>query len=40
MVAMDSTVHLRFILHEDPDASLALYRDCPGVLVLLRNGLG
>jgi hypothetical protein len=28
---MDITIHLTFLPHNDPDASLAFYRDTPGI---------
>src|SRR5438094_10138652 len=44
MTAMDITVHWTFLPHDDPDASLAFYRDrpevVPVVLLLLRAGPG
>jgi predicted enzyme related to lactoylglutathione lyase len=38
MAAMDITIHATFIPHEDPDASLAFYRDTLGFEV--RNDVG
>jgi hypothetical protein len=42
MTAMDITIHASFLPHNDPDASLAFYRDrpevVPVVLLLLRAG--
>ncbi len=42
--AMDITIHGTFLPHDDPDASLAFYRDrpelVPVVLLLLRAGPG
>src|ERR1022692_2812703 len=42
MTAMDITIHASFLPHNDPDASLAFYRDRPEVVpvVLLSCGLG
>jgi hypothetical protein len=44
VTAMDITIHLTFLPHDDPDASLAFYRDrpevVPVVLLLLRAGPG
>ena len=44
MTAMDITIHASFLPHDDPDASLAFYRDrwevAPVVLLLLRAGPG
>ena len=44
MTAMDITIHASFLPHNDPDASLAFYRDrrevVPLVLLLLRAGPG
>jgi hypothetical protein len=41
---MDITIHAGFLPHDDPDASLAFYRDhaevVPVVLLLLRAGSG
>jgi catechol 2,3-dioxygenase-like lactoylglutathione lyase family enzyme len=38
MTAMDITIHLSFLPHNDPDASLAFYRDTLGFEV--RNDVG
>jgi catechol 2,3-dioxygenase-like lactoylglutathione lyase family enzyme len=38
MTAMDITIHASFLPHEDPDASLAFYRDALGFEV--RNDVG
>jgi predicted enzyme related to lactoylglutathione lyase len=38
MTAMDLTIHSSFLPHEDPDASLAFYRDTLGFEV--RNDVG
>ncbi len=42
VAAMDITIHARFVPHDDPDASLAFYRDRPEVVpvvpLLLRAG--
>jgi catechol 2,3-dioxygenase-like lactoylglutathione lyase family enzyme len=38
MTAMDITIHASFLPHEDPDASLAFYRDILGFEV--RNDVG
>ena len=38
MTAMDITVHSTFLPHDDPDASLAFYRDTLGFEV--RNDVG
>ena len=38
MTAMDSTIHSAFLPHDDPDASLAFYRDTLGFEV--RNDVG
>jgi catechol 2,3-dioxygenase-like lactoylglutathione lyase family enzyme len=38
MTAMDLTIHMTFLAHEDPDASLAFYRDILGFEV--RNDVG
>jgi catechol 2,3-dioxygenase-like lactoylglutathione lyase family enzyme len=35
---MDITIHARFLPHDDPDASLAFYRDTLGFEV--RNDVG
>ena len=44
MTAMDITIHPSFLPHDDPDASLAFYRDRPEVVpvvpLLLRAGPG
>ena len=44
MTVMDITIHLSFLPHDDPDASLAFYRDrpevVPVVLLLLRAAPG
>ncbi len=42
MTAMDITIHASFLPHNDPDASLAFYRDRPEVVpvVLLRLRAG
>jgi hypothetical protein len=44
MTVMDITIHGTFLPHDDPDASLAFYRDrseaVPVVLLLLQAGLG
>jgi AraC-like DNA-binding protein len=44
VTAMDITIHASFLPHDDPDASLAFYRDrpevVPVVLLLLRAGPG
>ena len=44
VTAMDVTIHASFLPHDDPDASLAYYRDrpeaVPVVLLLLRAGPG
>jgi hypothetical protein len=44
VTAMDITIHANFLPHDDPDASLAFYRDrpevVPVVLLLLRAGPG
>jgi hypothetical protein len=42
MTAMDITIHAAFLPHDDPDASLAFYRDRPEVIpvVLLLLGAG
>jgi len=44
VTAMDITIHASFLPHNDPDASLAFYRDrrevVPLVLLLLRAGPG
>jgi hypothetical protein len=41
---MGITIHASLLPHDDPDASLAFYRDrpemVPVVLLLLRAGLG
>jgi hypothetical protein len=41
---MDITIHASFLPHDDPDVSLAFYRDrpevVPVVLLLLRAGSG
>jgi uncharacterized glyoxalase superfamily protein PhnB len=38
MIAMDITIHASFLPHDDPDASLAFYRDTLGFEV--RNDVG
>jgi catechol 2,3-dioxygenase-like lactoylglutathione lyase family enzyme len=38
MTAMDTTIHASFLPHEDPEASLAFYRDTLGFEV--RNDVG
>ena len=38
MTAMDLTIHFTFLPHDDPDASLAFYRDTVGFEV--RNDVG
>jgi catechol 2,3-dioxygenase-like lactoylglutathione lyase family enzyme len=38
MTAMDITIHMAFLPHDDPDASLAFYRDTLGFEV--RNDVG
>jgi catechol 2,3-dioxygenase-like lactoylglutathione lyase family enzyme len=38
MTAMDITIHSSFLPHDDPDASLAFYRDTLGFEV--RNDVG
>jgi hypothetical protein len=38
MTAMDITIHASFLPHDDPDASLAVYRDTLGFEV--RNDVG
>ncbi len=38
MIAMDLTIHTTFLPHDDPDASLAFYRDTLGFEV--RNDVG
>jgi len=38
MTAMDITIHASFLPHDDPDASLAFYRDTLGFEV--RNDVG
>ena len=38
MTAMDITIHTTFLPHDDPDASLAFYRDTLGFEV--RNDVG
>ncbi len=38
MTVMDITIHQTFLPHDDPDASLALYRDTLGFEV--RNDVG
>jgi len=38
MTAMDLTIHASFLPHDDPDASLAFYRDTLGFEV--RNDVG
>ena len=38
MTAMDITIHASFLPHDDPDASLAFYRDALGFEV--RNDVG
>jgi AraC-like DNA-binding protein len=44
VTAMDIAIHASFLPHDDPDASLAFYRDrpevVPVVLLLLRAGAG
>jgi len=41
LTAMDITIHASLLPHDDPDASLAFYRDRPEVvLLLLRAGPG
>jgi hypothetical protein len=42
MTAMDITIHASLLPHDDPDASLAFYRDHPEVVpvVLLRARAG
>ena len=42
MTAMSTTIHASFLPRDDPDASLAFYRDRPEVVpvVLLRAGPG
>ena len=44
MTAMDITIHATFLPHDDPDSSLAFYRDraevVPVVLLLSRAGPG
>ncbi len=44
MTAMDITIQGSFLPHDDPDASLAFYRDrpevVPVVLLFLRAGPG
>jgi hypothetical protein len=39
VTGMDITVHARFHPHDDPDASVAFYRDRP-VVLLVRAGPG
>jgi catechol 2,3-dioxygenase-like lactoylglutathione lyase family enzyme len=38
MIGMDITIHMSFLPHDDPDASLAFYRDTLGFEV--RNDVG
>ena len=38
MTAMDITIHMTFLPHDDPDASLAFYRDTLGFEI--RNDVG
>ena len=39
VTVMDIAIHASFLPHDDPDASLAFYRDCPEVVpVVLRRG--
>ena len=44
MTAMDIAIHMTFLPHDDPDASLAFYRDrpevVPVVVLLLQAGPG
>lgn len=40
MKAMDITIHASFLPHDDPDASLAFYRDALGFEVRLDVGKG
>jgi hypothetical protein len=44
VTVMDITIHASFLAHDDPDASLAFYRDrpevVPVVLLVLRAGPG
>ena len=40
MTAMDITIHASFLPHDDPDASLAFYRDTLGFEVRLDVGYG
>jgi catechol 2,3-dioxygenase-like lactoylglutathione lyase family enzyme len=40
MTAMDITIHGTFLPHDDPDASLALYRDTLGFEVRPDVGYG
>ena len=40
MTAMDITIHSSFLPHDDPDASLAFYRDTLGFEVRLDVGKG
>ena len=40
MTAMDITIHASFLPHDDPEASLAFYRDTPGFEVRSDVGSG
>ena len=40
MTAMDITIHASFLPHDDPDASLAFYRDTLGFEVRSDVGYG
>ena len=40
MTAMDITIHASFLPHDDPDASLAFYRDTLGFEVRTDVGSG
>ena len=40
MIGMDITIHSSFLAHDDPDASLAFYRDALGFEVRLDVGSG
>jgi len=40
MTAMDITIHASFLPHNDPDASLAFYRDTLGFAVRADVGSG
>jgi catechol 2,3-dioxygenase-like lactoylglutathione lyase family enzyme len=40
MTAMDITIHASFLRHDDPDASLAFYRDTLGFEVRKDVGYG